>query len=215
MRDAVEHILARIDAACRIAKRDPALVHLIAVSKYHPAQAIRAAYAAGQRDFGESYAQELAEKAEALADLPELRWHFIGPVQRNKAKIIARYARTVHAIESARAAAALDAAGSPLELFVQVNVSGEASKHGITPAALPEILAELSLLSNVRAVGLMTLPPPDLGAADAAFAALAELASAHGLPCLSMGMSDDLELAIAHGATHVRVGTAIFGERRG
>ncbi len=188
-------------------------MRLIAVSKKHPADAVREAYACGQRDFGESYAQELAEKAEALADLPELRWHFIGPLQRNKAKLVARYACSVHALESGRAAAALDAAGHPLDAFVEVNVSGEASKHGITPELLPGLLAELAAFPNLRVVGLMTLPPPEHDAADAAFATLAELARVHALPSLSMGMSDDLEEAIAHGATHVRIGTAIFGER--
>ncbi len=188
-------------------------MHLIAVSKFHPAEKIREAYAAGQRDFGESYAQELAEKAAALADLPEIRWHFLGPMQRNKAKTIAAHAFSVHALESARMAAALQATGCPLDAFVQLNVAGEATKHGIAPAALPSLLDELRAFAGVRIVGLMTLPPPDLDAARAAFATLAALAAAHALPCLSMGMSDDLEPAIAAGATHVRVGTAIFGER--
>lgn len=169
---------------------------------------MRTVYAAGQRDFGESYAQELAEKAAALADLPELRWHFLGPLQRNKAKLVARHACSVHALESARPAAALGA----LDAFVQVNVAGEASKHGVTEAELGALLDELGRTA-LRVVGLMTLPPPDLRAAGAAFGRLAELARAHGLPRLSMGMSDDLELAVAAGATDLRIGSAIFGER--
>lgn len=187
---------------------------LIAVSKNHPASAIREAYAAGQRDFGESYAQELAQKVEQLADLPELRWHFLGPLQRNKAKLVARYACSVHALESVRVGSALDAAlACPLDAFVQVNVSGEASKHGVAPAELASLLVELRALEHVRCVGLMTLPPPSSEAAASAFAELARLAAVHQLPELSMGMSDDLELAVAAGASHVRIGTAIFGER--
>lgn len=206
-------IRARIDDACRVAQRSPASVHLIAVSKFHRAERIREAYAAGQRDFGESYAQELAEKATALADLADLRWHFLGPLQRNKAKLVTTYACSVHALETMRMAAALSATGRPIDAFVEVNVAGEATKHGVTPDALPALLTELRSVPHVRLVGLMTLPPPDLAAAKVAFEALAALASAHDLPSLSMGMSDDLEVAIAAGATHVRVGTAIFGER--
>lgn len=189
-------------------------MRLIAVSKTHPAEAVRAAYALGQRDFGESYAQELAHKAEALADLRDLRWHFLGPLQRNKAKLVAKHACAVHALESARVAAAIDAAAlAPLDAFVQINVAGEASKHGIAAADLDPLLGELGALRHLRCVGLMTLPPPDQAATREAFAALASLAAARGLGALSMGMSDDLELAIAAGATHVRIGTAIFGAR--
>ena len=189
-------------------------MRLVAVSKTHPAEAVREAYEAGQRDFGESYAQELAQKAVALADLPEIRWHFLGPLQRNKAKLVAPYACSMHAIESSRLAAAVDALCTrPFDAFVQVNVSGEESKHGIAPDQLAALLRELAPLRHVRAVGLMTLPPPDETAARTAFGTLAALASAHGLAELSMGMSDDLEVAIAAGSTHVRIGTAIFGER--
>jgi len=214
---ALQQVRARIEAACRVAGRPAESVCLVAVSKTHPAEAIRAAYEAGQRDFGESYAQELADKAPALADLPELRWHFLGPLQRNKAKVVAHYACTVHALESFRVASALSvaahAAARTLSACVQVNVSGEPSKHGVTPSELPALLAEARSLEHLRVAGLMTLPPPEPDAARAAFRELAALARSHGLAELSMGMSDDLEIAIAEGATHVRVGTAIFGSR--
>lgn len=203
--------------ACAASARADASVRLLAVSKFHGADAVRAAYRVGQRDFGESYAQELAEKAKLLGDCPELRWHFIGPVQTNKAKLIAQYACMVHAIESERAALALDRAaalqGRTLDATIQVNVAGEAQKHGVAPADLPALLAALADLRNLRVVGLMTLPPPARETADAAFAELARLAAVHGLRELSMGMSDDLDLAIARGATWVRIGSAIFGDR--
>lgn len=189
-------------------------MRLIAVSKTHPAEAVRAAYEAGQRDFGESYAQELAQKAEALADLEDLRWHFLGPLQRNKAKLVAPHACSIHALESARLAATVDALCTHrLDAFVQVNVAGESSKHGIAPDQLGALLRELAPLRHVQPIGLMTLPPRDPAAARSAFAALAALAAEHLLSALSMGMSDDLEIAIAAGSTHVRIGTAIFGSR--
>jgi PLP dependent protein len=211
---ALERTRARIHEACRAAQRSPDSVRLIAVSKTHPAAVVRAAYDAGQRDFGESYAQELAEKAAALTDLPDLRWHFIGPLQRNKAKLVGRYACSMHAVESARTAAAVAASASdPVDAFVQVNVAAEVGKHGIAPGALPGLLAELEAIPNLRVVGLMTLPPPDLESARHAFVALRALAATHRLPELSMGMSDDLEAAIAAGSTYVRIGSAIFGDR--
>ena len=210
-------IRRRMQDACVASSRSEASVRLLAVSKFHGAEAVRAAYACGQRDFGESYAQELAEKAAALADLPDLRWHFIGPVQRNKAKLIARYACMVHAIESERAAVALDRAAADhareLCATLQVNVAGEAQKHGVRPAELPALLAATRALTHLRVVGLMTLPPDSREAADHAFVQLAELARTHDLCELSMGMSGDLDLAIAHGATWIRVGSAIFGDR--
>lgn len=195
-------------------------MRLIAVSKTHDAAAIERAYAEGQRDFGESYAQELARKAEQLAHLPGLRWHFIGPIQRNKAKLIAAHACMVHSIETARAAEALDKAtaarGETLDVLLELNLGGEASKHGAGAEALDELLAQTRRCAALRVRGLMTVPPPDEAQSAAVFAALRALRDARegeGLVELSMGMSSDLELAVAAGATLVRIGSAIFGER--
>jgi pyridoxal phosphate enzyme (YggS family) len=221
--DALAAVRARIDRAATAASRDPATVRLVAVSKTKPALAIREAYAAGHRDFGENYAQELAEKALELADLEGLRWHFIGHLQSNKAKLVAPVAHLVHAVDStslvrelAKRTTATE--GRPkLSVLVEVNVGGEAQKHGTTPADLPELLDAIDAEPALTLAGLMTMPPHDLEDARRAFEGLAKLREQHGgasrLPELSMGMSDDLEIAVACGATMVRVGTAIFGAR--
>jgi PLP dependent protein len=212
----------RIARAAEAASRDPASVRLVAVSKTKPASAIREAYAAGQRDFGENYAQELVEKSEELSDLPELRWHFIGHLQSNKARFVAPIAHLVHTVDSASLAnelakRAAKAARDTLDVLVEVNVGGEAQKHGATAGALAEIIAAVEAAKPLRVRGLMTMPPHDLEGARRAFEALVSLQATHGgkskLPELSMGMSDDLEIAVACGATMVRVGTAIFGAR--
>jgi pyridoxal phosphate enzyme (YggS family) len=215
---------ARIERAARACGRDPAAVRLIAVSKTKPPEVIREAYAAGQRAFGESYAQELAQKAEALADLAGLQWHFIGHLQTNKAKVVARVAHWVHSVDSAAVArelgkrAARDRPGLALPVLVEVNVGGEAQKAGASPADLAEVLAAVRAQPALAVRGLMTIPPAgDRAAARRVFGALATLRNLHGgaaqLPELSMGMSGDLEEAVEQGATLVRVGTAIFGER--
>ncbi len=216
-------VRARIDRAAEAAGRDPASVRLVAVSKTKPAAAIREAYAAGQRDFGENYAQELAEKATELADLTELRWHFIGHLQSNKAKLVAPVARLVHAVDSASLARELAKRFTPkpdqprLGVLVEVNVGGEAQKHGVAPADVPALLDAIEAEPKLALTGLMTMPPHDLDAAGQAFEGLVALREKHGstarLPELSMGMSEDLEIAVACGATLVRVGTAIFGAR--
>jgi pyridoxal phosphate enzyme (YggS family) len=214
----------RIDRAARAASRDPAGVQLVAVSKTKPPALVREAYAAGQRDFGENYAQELAQKAEELADLVDIRWHFIGHLQSNKAKLVARSASVVHTLDSATLARELGKRAakerpdhSALPVLVEVNVGGEPQKHGATPAELAEVLDAAAAQPSLALRGLMTMPPHDLITARRAFDALVSLRNLHGgrsrLPELSMGMSDDLEVAIACGATIVRVGTAIFGAR--
>jgi len=216
----------RIVRAAAAVGRDPAEVRLIAVSKTKPASAIREAYAAGQRDFGENYAQELVQKAEELADLTELRWHFIGHLQTNKARFVVRIAHMVHTVDGPSLArelgkrAAKEGRGDTLErlpVLVEVNVGGEPQKHGATASELKDVLASVDAEPALVLRGLMTMPPNDLEAARRAFEALSSLRALHGgtkrLPELSMGMSDDLEIAIACGATLVRVGTAIFGGR--
>lgn len=212
----------RIARAAEAASRDPAQIRLVAVSKTKPASAIREAYEAGQRDFGENYAQELAQKADELADLIEIRWHFIGHLQSNKARVIAPIAHLVHTVDSPALAKELDKRAAkvrdePLPVLVEVNVGGEPQKHGATPAELGSVIDSVREAKMLKLRGLMTMPPHDLEGARRAFEALASLQSIHGgkasLPELSMGMSDDLEVAIACGSTMVRVGTAIFGSR--
>ena len=213
----------RIARAARAARRDPSEVKLVAVSKTKPPEAIREAYAAGQRAFGESYAQELSAKREALADLPDLEWHFIGHLQTNKAKYVARAAHVVHSLDSAVLARELgkrvaSAGREAITVLIEVNVSGEPQKHGAAASELAEVIAAVQAEPSLRLQGLMTMPPADdLEAARRTFSALGSLRSLHGgmpvLPELSMGMSGDLEIAVACGATLVRVGSAIFGDR--
>ena len=199
---------------------------LLAVSKTKPESLVREAYAAGQRDFGENYAQELASKAEELTDLEGLRFHYIGHLQTNKAKVVARHAHVVHTVDSVALAKELgkralkegwgDVRGR-MPVLVEVNVGGEVQKHGATAVEIGPVLEALAAERALEVRGLMTMPPHDLEAARRAFEALRSLRNLHGgrarLPHLSMGMSDDLEVAIASGSTIVRVGSAIFGSR--
>jgi PLP dependent protein len=215
---------ARIAQACSIAQRPREHVRLIAVSKKHPPEAIREAYALGLRDFGENYAQELQEKAIALSDLSDLRFHFIGHLQSNKAKLIAEAAHSIQTVDSpylakelAKRTRATANANKKLEVLVEVNVGGEAQKHGCAPSEMEDVLSSIEAEDALVLRGLMTIPPVGDLAARKAFEALRTLQSLHGtrtrLPELSMGMSDDLEIAIACGATMIRVGTALFGPR--
>lgn len=210
-------VRARIEAACVSAGRAAGTVELVAVSKTQPVEVVRAAYAAGQRVFGENYVQELVGKAAACADLADLRWHFVGHLQRNKARDVVRAGATVESVDSARLAAALGeragVEGRIVDVFVQVNVAGERQKSGCELAELPVVLEAVRAQQALRLRGLMTVPPAEVDPRPV-FDALASLAAAHGTTGLSMGMSGDLEAAVAAGATHVRVGTAIFGARR-
>jgi pyridoxal phosphate enzyme (YggS family) len=210
-------VRARVAAACARAARPPESVTLLAVSKLKPAALIREAYAAGQRDFGENYAQELRDKAEELEELEGLRWHAIGPLQTNKVKYVARVAQAFHALDRLEVARELShrREASPITCYVEVNVGAEASKSGLAPEALGPFLEAVRALPGLRVEGLMALPPPteDEQVARAGFRMLRELARQHGLSGLSMGTTQDFELAIEEGATVVRVGTALFGER--
>jgi pyridoxal phosphate enzyme (YggS family) len=217
-------VRARVERAAALAGRDKASVHLVAVSKNQPALAIREAYAAGQRAFGENYAQELEEKRRALADLSDIEWHFIGHLQTNKAKIVARAAHVVHTVDSVVLARELAkrvraANGARLPILVEVNIGGEAQKHGAAPSEIGDVIGAVRELPELDLRGLMTMPPAgDVEVARKIFQTLVTLRNLHGgereLPELSMGMSGDLEVAIACGATLVRVGTAIFGPRK-
>jgi hypothetical protein len=210
----------RIREAAQASQRDCATVGLLAVSKTKPAAAIRQAFAAGVRDFGENYLQEALEKQLELGDLP-LIWHFIGPIQSNKTKAIAEHFAWVHSVDRLKIAQRLSdqrpAHLPALNICLQVNVSGEASKSGCNPDELPALAHAVTQLPNLRLRGLMTIPEPtdDPSAQRAAFARLRELQQDLnlGLDTLSMGMSHDLEAAIAEGATWVRIGTALFGAR--
>jgi pyridoxal phosphate enzyme (YggS family) len=220
----LQAVKSRIASACRSAARDPRDIVLVAVSKSFPAAAIGAAHAAGQRDFGENHVQEALAKLAALGDR-DLVWHFIGPLQSNKTRPVAERFDWVHSIDRLKVAERL-AAQRPeqlpaLQVCVQVNVSGEASKSGVAPEQAPALAHAVARLPRLRLRGLMTIPEPTSDPAlqrrrFETLRSLKERLVREGLPLdtLSMGMSDDLEAAVAAGATMVRVGTAIFGPRQ-
>ena len=214
----------RIARAARAVSREPSSVRLLAVSKTMPAAAIRAVHALGQRAFGENYVQEAVEKRAALADLADLEWHLIGPLQGNKARLAAETFDWIESVDrlkiAERLAAARPAGRPPLDVLVQVNVSGEVTKSGVSPPQAVGLAQAVAGLPRLRLRGIMGIPAPDDDAARqrAAFAALracfdACRAAGLAVDTLSMGMSADLEAAIAEGSTQVRVGTAIFGAR--
>jgi len=216
-------VQARITRAVAEAGRDAAAVRLLAVSKTFDAAAVRELAACGQLEFGENYLQEALEKQAALADLP-LVWHFIGPIQSNKTRAIAEAFSWVHSVDRLKIAERLSAqrpAGlPPLQVCIEVNVSGEASKGGVTAAELPALADAMAALPNLQLRGLMAIPAPtpEMASQRAAFRQVREAfdalcARGHTLDTLSMGMSADLEAAILEGATIVRIGTALFGER--
>lgn len=214
--------LSAVARAAGRAGRRPEEISLLAVSKTFPADMVRAYLKAGQTEFGESYIQEAREKsAELAADRPAPHWHFIGHLQTNKAKYAAAIFDTVHSLDSLELAGELNrrasALGRTVNVYVQVNVSGEESKSGLAPGELPAFLDGLAAFPALIPKGLMTMPPydPDPEASRPCFAALRELRDKRtpGLPGLSMGMSGDFEVAVEEGATIVRVGTALFGRR--
>jgi hypothetical protein len=219
-------VRTRVARACGAAGRRPAAVTLVAVTKGVPVDRIEAALDAGQRDFGESYLQEALPKIEAFAAVPRERptWHFVGPIQGNKAAGIAAHFAWAHAVDRekiARRLSALRPAGAvPLNVCVQVNVSGEATKAGVAPEQAAPLCRAIAALPGLRLRGLMAIPAPVRPGHDARapFRQLRELferltRAGHELDTLSMGMSDDFEAAIAEGSTLIRVGTAIFGPR--
>ena len=219
----LQAVEARVAAAVQAAGRTPGSVTVIAVSKTFPAEVIRAAHAQGPRHFAENYLQEALAKIEALADL-DIVWHFIGPIQSNKTRPIAERFQWVHSVDRIRIAQRLSDQRPPglppLQLCLQVNVSGETSKNGAEPGEVPELAAAIRDLPGVRLRGLMTIPEPtdDPALQRLRFSTLRALlpsGTSHGqaLDTLSMGMSDDLEAAIQEGATMVRIGRAIFGDR--
>jgi len=219
----LQDVRARIAAACRAAGRDEAAVALLVVSKTFGPDAVRAAHAAGQRAFGENYIQEAVEKMAALDELA-LEWHCIGPIQSNKTRLVAAQFDWAHTLDRLKIAERLSAqrpaALAPLNVCIQVNIDGGAAKSGVAPADALALARAVGALPRLRLRGLMTIPEPapDFESARAVHArtkALFDQLNAHGLglDTLSMGMSADLEAAIAAGSTMVRVGTAIFGAR--
>lgn len=217
--DRLAALEARITEACRVAGRARTEVRLVAVSKMQPEARVRAAYEAGQRVFGENYVQALEARVSLLP--PDAEWHFIGHLQRNKARRVAELAALVHTVDSVRLAEALDRAAAPrpgpLPVLLQVNIDREPNKSGALTEALDELLLAVRALPRLSLAGLMAIPAPESG--RRAFAAMRDLAEGlrrrHGLPLpeLSMGMSADFEAAIQEGATLVRIGTELFGAR--
>jgi hypothetical protein len=215
LEDRIDEVERRIRQAVRRTGRSREEIKLVAVTKKFPAEVIRQAYELGLRTFGENYVQEFEAKRAALADLQDAEFHLIGHLQSNKAKPASELFQTIETVDSARLARRLDAEGKPLETMIEVKLSPEQSKAGASPEELPALIEEIRACPNLRLTGLMTMPPWDENpeAARPYFKRLAELGRAHGLPNLSMGMSHDLEAAIEEGATHIRVGTALFGRR--
>jgi hypothetical protein len=226
--DNLQAVKARIEGAAISARRDPAAVTLLAVSKTHPAALIDEARAAGQRAFGENYVQEALEKMDAMESreqgVQRLEWHLIGPLQSNKTRLAAERFDWVHTLASEKIAKRLSeqrpSAMAPLNVLIQVNVSGEASKAGVSPEEVFALSEKAGSLKGLRLRGLMAIPEPtaDTGLQRSRFSQvriLFEQMKSKGVPMdtLSMGMSDDMESAIAEGATLVRIGTAIFGQR--
>jgi pyridoxal phosphate enzyme (YggS family) len=224
---ALAGLLERIDAACRAAGRDPAQVRLLPVTKFFPASDVATLYRLGRREFGESREQEASAKVAELTHLPDVDWHMIGRLQRNKAKAVARWAHTVHSVDSARLVTALDAgvraaldAGhreTPLRVLLQVSLDRNPARGGVLPSDLPAVADRVENAENLRLTGLMAIPPLDADP-EPEFARLADLHAEFltRYPAgteLSAGMSGDLEAAIRHGSTCVRVGTALMGAR--
>lgn len=221
LKESRNQVLEQIEAACQRAGRESKTVQLLAVSKTHPSEALREMYATGQHKFGENYLQEALEKIEALADL-EIEWHFIGHVQRNKTKLLAEKFAWVHGVDRLIIAERLSTqrldSQRPLNICLQVNIDGQDSKDGCQPEEVAELVQRISQLPHLRLRGIMVIPAPNNVAALLDAQKLFEAVKAlHTHPedwdTLSMGMSGDLEEAIAAGSTMVRIGTALFGAR--
>lgn len=221
LQQSVSHVRERIEQACHRAGRDPRQVTLIGVTKTHGVEAVAEAWAAGIRDFGENRAQEGCPKARDIAarDL-DARWHFLGHLQTNKVREVIRHFTVLHSLDSERLLAAIERERAaqglpPLEVFIEVNVAGEATKAGLAPKDVPDLVARARASQHVELRGLMTVAPlaAEPGDVRPVFRTLRELAHSMDLHQLSMGMTGDFEVAIEEGATHVRIGRALFGER--
>ena len=209
-------VRGRMAEAARRAGRNVAEIQLVAVTKVFPASAIQLAYQHGLRDFGENYVQEFQGKAAQLAALDGARFHLIGHLQSNKARLAAELFQVIQTVDTPKLAQRLDQAERPLDVMLEVKLSDEPSKKGCAPQDIPAILEAVASARHLKLLGLMTVPPwsEDPEVARPYFARLRELAEQHRLPQLSMGMSHDFEAAIEEGATIIRVGTGLFGPRR-
>lgn len=206
----------RITRACQRSGRQRGDVTLIAVTKVFPADVILEAHALGMRDFGENYVQEFEGKHPAVKDLAEARFHLIGHLQSNKSRKAAELFQVIQTVDSAKLARRLNETGKPLDVMIEVKLSEEESKAGASPEEVPELVAAIRECSHLRLLGLMTMPPwsDDAEPSRPYFRRLKELGDRVGVANLSMGMSHDFEVAIEEGATHIRVGTALFGKRK-
>jgi PLP dependent protein len=215
LKDRLAAVEERIAAAAAHAHRSASDIRLLAVTKVFPAAAIRDAYELGLRHFGENYVQEFEQKAPLVSDLSEARFHLIGHLQSNKARRAAELFQVIQTVDSAKLARRLDE-GAALDVMIEVKLSEEGSKSGAAPENLPAIIDACRAAPHLRLLGLMTVPPwsEDAELSRPYFARLREIAERYTLPELSMGMSNDMEVAIEEGATCVRVGTALFGRRK-
>ncbi len=209
-------VRVRIAKSAERARRDPAGITLVAVTKVFPASVIRDAYSLGLREFGENYVQEFEGKLPEVSDLAGVRFHLIGHLQANKSRRAVEIFDSIQTVDSAKLARRLNEAGKPLDVMLEVKLSEEQAKAGAAPEELPGLIEAVRGCPNLRLLGLMTMPPwsEDQEQSRPYFRRLRELAERHGLAHLSMGMSHDFEAAIEEGATFVRVGTALFGRRR-
>ncbi len=215
LRECIKTVEDRIQTAIRRSHRTRDSVTLVAVTKKFPPTVMCEAYSLGLRVFGENYVQEFAEKHTALASLADAQIHLIGHLQSNKARQATELFHAVETVDSEKLVRRLNEAGKPLEVMIEVKLSPEGAKAGAPPEQLPGLIQAIRTCPNLKLTGLMTMPPwnPDPETTRPFFRRLAELGRIHQLPKLSMGMSHDLEAAIEEGATHIRVGTALFGQR--
>ncbi len=215
LRECIKTVEDRIQTAIRRSHRTRDSVTLVAVTKKFPPTVMCEAYSLGLRVFGENYVQEFAEKHTALASLADAQFHLIGHLQSNKARQATELFHAVETVDSEKLVRRLNEAGKPLEVMIEVKLSPEGAKAGAPPEQLPGLIQAIRTCPNLKLTGLMTMPPwnPDPETTRPFFRRLAELGRIHQLPKLSMGMSHDLEAAIEEGATHIRVGTALFGQR--
>jgi len=216
LKDRLNEVEERIERAAARAGRRRDEITLVAITKVFPAAAILEAWESGLRDFGENYIQEFETKHPEVAGLQGARFHFVGHLQSNKARRAAELFDVIQTVDTAKLARRLDECGKPLDVMIEVRLSDEDAKSGADPQVIPELIEAISGLRNLRLTGLMTMPPwsEDAEQARPYFKRLRSLAEQYKLPHLSMGMSNDFEVAIEEGATHVRVGTALFGSRK-
>lgn len=215
LQENITRVEQRISEACRHSGRRREEITLIAVTKVFPAGVIREAYACGLRDFGENYVQEFEGKHPVVADLAEARFHLIGHLQSNKTRKAAEIFHVIQTVDSAKIARRLNESGKPLDVMIEVKLSEEDAKAGADPAEVPALVESIRECAGLRLLGLMTMPPwsDDAELSRPYFRRLRQLAAPLGVEALSMGMSHDFEVAIEEGATHIRVGTALFGKR--